>query len=145
MILTGSVLVDTKQKVFFNIRKVYVLGADKDWQSYWMIFDIGTQFWTIFPNDLNSIVNCCPGRVLTIRNFHYYFHNEPDGSSGLSPYYRILDNGTTIDLKISEIPFSKELEAAREKSEANGNVDGYGFLSIELAPFYQRFYADVPN
>ena len=43
------------------------------------------------------------------------------------------------------VPFSKELEAAREKSEANGNVDGYGFLSIELAPFYQRFYADVPN
>ena len=132
-------------KVFLYIRKVYVLGADKDWQSYWMIFDVRTQFRTIFRNDLNFIVNCCPGRVLTIRNFHYYFHNEPDGSSGLSPYYRILDNGTTIDLKISEIPFSKELEAAREKCEENLNCDAYGFLSIELAPFYQRFYEDAPN
>ena len=134
-----------QMKVFLCIRKVYVLAVDKYWQNYWMIFDIGTQFWTVFPNDLNFIVNCCSGRVLTIRNLHYYFHNEPDGSSELSPYYRILDNGTAIDLKISEIPFAKELEAAREKSEANGNGDGYGFLSIELAPFYQRFYEDAPN
>ena len=133
-------------KIFLCIRKVYVLAADKYWQSYWMIFDIATQFWTIFLNDLEGLdINCCPGRILTIRNIHYYFHNEPDGVSGLSPYYRILDNGTAIDLKISEIPFAKELEAAREKSEANGNGDGYGFLSIELAPFYQRFYEDVPK
>ena len=134
-----------QMKVFLCIRKVYVLAVGRYWQNYWMIFDIGTQFWTVFPNDLNFIVNCCSGRVLTIRNLHYYFHNEPDGYSELSPYYRILDNGTAIDLKISEIPFSKELEAAREKSEENGNGDGYGFLSIELAPFYQRFYEDAPN
>ena len=122
------------------------MAADKDWQSYWMIFDIATQFWTVFPNDLEGLnINCCPGRILTIRNIHYYFHNEPDGVSGLSPYYRILDNGTSIDLKISDIPFAKELEAAREKSQANPNGEGYGFLSIELAPFYQRFYEDVPK
>ena len=133
-------------KIFLCIRKVYVLAADKYWQSYWMIFDIATQFWTIFPNDLEGLdINCCPGRILTIRNIHYYFHNEPDGVSGLSPYYRILDNGTSIDLKISDIPFAKELEAAREKSQANPNGEGYGFLSIELAPFYQRFYEDVPK
>ena len=134
-----------QMKVFLCIRKVYVLAVDKYWQNYWMIFDIGTQFWTVFPNDLNFIVNCCSGRVLTIRNLHYYFHNEPDGSSELSPYYRILDNGSSIELKISDIPFAKELEAAREKSQANPNGEGYGFLSIELAPFYQRFYEDVPK
>ena len=133
-------------KLFLCIRKVYVLAADKYWQSYWMIFDIPTQFWTVFNNDLKGLdINCCPGRILTIRNIHYYFHNEPDGVSGLSPYYRILDNGTSIDLKISDIPFAKELEAAREKSQANPNGEGYGFLSIELAPFYQRFYEDVPK
>ena len=132
-------------KVFLCIRKVYVLAADEYWQSYWMIFDIVTQFWTVFSNELNFSINCCPGRILTIRNLHYYFHNEPDGLSGLSPYYRIHDNGTSIDLKISERPFAKELEAAWEKSDANPNGDGYGFLSIELAPFYQRFYEDVPN
>ena len=132
-------------KVFLCNRKVYVLAAGKYWQSWWMILDIATNFWTVFPNDLNFITNCCPGRILTIRNVHYYFHNEPDGSSELSPYYRILDNGTAIDLKISEIPFAKELEAAKNKSEANGNGVGYGFLNIELAPFYQRFYEDVPN
>ena len=129
----------------FFFRKVYVLAADIYWQSYWMIFDIATQFWTFFPNDLNFMFNCCPGRILTIRNVHYYFHNEPYGITGLSPYYRILDNGTAIDLKISEIPFAKELEAAREKCEENLNCDAYGFLSIELAPFYQRFYEDVQN
>ena len=133
-------------KIFLCIRKVYVLAADKYWQSYWMIFDIATQFWTIFLNDLEGLdINCCPGRILTIRNIHYYFHNEPDGVSGLSPYYQILDNGSSIDLKISDIPFAKELEAAREKSQANPNGEGYGFLSIELAPFYQRFYEDVPK
>ena len=133
-------------KLFLCIRKVYVLAADKYWQSYWMIFDITTQFWTVFNNDLEGLdINCCPGRILTIRNIHYYFHNEPDGVSGLSPYYRILDNGTSIDLKISDIPFAKELEAAREKSQANPNGEGYGFLSIELAPFYQRFYEGVPK
>ena len=133
-------------KVFLCIRKVYVLAASNYWQSYWMIFDVATQFWTFSPNNLEGLeINCCPGRILTIRNIHYYFHNEPDGSSGLSPYYRILENGTSIDLKISDIPFAKELEAAHKKSQANPNGEGYGFLSIELAPFYQRFYEDVPK
>ena len=81
---------------------------------------------------------------MTIRNIHYYFHNEPDGLSGLSPYYRILDNGTSIDLKISDIPFAKELEAAREKSQANPNGEP-DVLSIVQAPFYQRFYEEVQN
>ena len=53
--------------------------------------------------------------------------------------------GTSIDLNISDIPFSKELKAAHEKSQANPNGEGYGFISIELAPFYQRFYEDVPK
>ena len=133
-------------KVFLCIRKVYVLAAGNHWQSYWMIFDVATQFWTFSPNNLEGLeINCCPGRILTIRNIHYYFHNEPDGASGLSPYYRILDNGTSIDLKIIDIPFAKELEAAHKKSQANPNGEGYGFLSIELAPFYQRFYEDVPK
>ena len=135
-------------KVFLCIRKVYVLAAGNYWQSYWMIFDVATQFWTFSPNDLEGLeINCCPGRILTIRNIHYYFNNDIVGSSPsidpivkaalLSPIYRILDNGTSIDLE-SEIPFAKEYWA--EKAEnPNGEVKD---LTIAQAPFYQRFYED---
>ena len=136
--------------VFLCIRKVYVLSRSPSEDSYskWMIFDVDTQNWMVFTNDLDFVTNCCLGSMLTIRNVHYYFNNDITGVEIPwlnKPIYRILDNGTSIDLKISDIPFAKELEAAREKSQANPNGEGYGFLSIELAPFYQRFYEDVPK
>ena len=111
-----------------------------------MIFDIETQHWTVFINDLNFVVNCCYGSILTIRNIHYYFSNDVTVSSPsinpidranlLSPIYRVLDNGTSIDLE-SEVPFAKTYLASIENP--NGMMD---FFSIVLAPFYQRFYED---
>ena len=84
--------------------------------------------------------------MLTLRNVHYYFPNDVDGSSGLSPIYRILDNGTSIDLGISKSQFYEECLAAKTRAIEEGtypdNID-FGFLSIVQAPFYQRFYEDV--
>ena len=95
-------------------------------------------------NDLSFVLNCCYGNMLTLRNVHYYFSNGVPGSSGLSPIYRILDNGTSIDLGISESQFYDEYLAARAISDLHShtNID-IGFLSIVQAPFYQRFYEDV--
>ena len=111
-----------------------------------MIFDIATQHWTFFTNDLSFVRNCCYGNMLTIRNVHYYFNNgSPGRSNQLSPIYRILDNGTSIDLGISKSQFYEEYWAARAISDLHpGGID-IGFLSIVQAPFYQRFYEDVPT
>ena len=118
-----------------------------------MIFDIETQHWTVFISDLNFVLRCCYGSILTIRNIHYYFNNDIVGSSPsidpivkaalLSPIYRILDNGTSIDLE-SEIPFAKEYWAA------NGIIQDWSWCNVQApqdwswssvqAPFYQRFY-----
>ena len=121
-------------------------AADKayNWASHWMIFDIATQHWTFFMNDLSFVTNCCRGSILTVRNVHYYFNNDVGGSNGLSPIYRILDNGTSIDLEISEIPFAKEYSASWTINEEDPSIRLYSFMSIVLAPFYQRFYEDVP-
>ena len=102
-----------------------------------MIFDIATQHWTFFMNNLSFVRNCCVGSILTIRNVHYYFNNDVTGVEIPwlnKPIYRILDNGTSIDLG-SEIPFAKEYLA-------NGEVEE---LFFSQAPFYQRFYEDAPN
>ena len=121
-------------------------AADKDynWASHWMIFDIATQHWTFFMNDLSFVINCCSGSILTVRNVHYYFNNDVGGSNGLSPIYRILDNGTSIDLEISKIPFAKEYSASWQIYEEDPSIRLYSFMSIVLAPFYQRVYEDVP-
>jgi len=113
------------------------LSADDSFESHWMIFDIATQHWTFFMNDLNFEYSCCYGNMLTLRNVHYYFNNGIPGSSGLSPIYRILDNGTSIDLGLIKSQFFEEYLAA-------SGID-IGFLSIVQAPFYQRFYEDVPT
>merc|ERR1711935_549691 len=63
-------------------QKVYVLSADDNFDSHWMIFDIATQHWTFFMNDLRFVFSCCYGNMLTLRNVHYYFHNGVPGSSG---------------------------------------------------------------
>ena len=117
-------------------------AAADDWASHWMIFDIATQHWTFVMNDLSFVANCCRGSILTIRNVHYYFNNDVRGSNGNSPIYKILDNGTSIDLEISKIPFAKEYWASWD--EEDPTVRPYGFQSIVLAPFYQRFYEGVP-
>ena len=117
-----------------------------------MIFDIAAQHWTVFENDLNFVYSCCYGNMLTLRNVHYYFNNGipgsnplPPGLSELSPIYRILDNGTSIDLGISKSQFHEEYLAAVARAiSTEDNVD-IGFLSIVQAPFYQRFYGDVPT
>ena len=99
-------------------------------------------------SDLNFVLNCCYGSTLTIRNIHYYFNNDlvPSidpmvrAAALLSPIYRILDNGTSIDLE-SEIPFAKEYWAAKADNP-NGEVEEF---SIVQAPFYQRFYEEVQS
>ena len=48
------------------------------------------------------------------------------------PVYRILDNGTSIDLK-REIPFAKEYWAG------DGDITDLSWSFVQ-APFYQRFY-----
>ena len=119
-------------------------AAADDFASHWMIFDVATQHWTFFMNDLSFVANCCDGSILTIRNVHYYFNNDVRDETGLSPMYRILDNGTSIDLEISEIPFAKKYWASWLINEEDPSIRHYSFLSIVLAPFYQRFYEDVP-
>ena len=110
-----------------------------------MIFDIETQHWTVFISDLNFVPHCCYGSILTLRNIHYYFNNDIIGPSPIidpifrAPIYRILDNGTSIDLE-SEIPIAKQYLAAMENP--NGILED---LSIVPAPFYQRFYEEVQN
>ena len=120
------------------------MSADDNFDSHWMIFDIAAQHWTFFMNDLNFGTSCCYGNMLTLRNVHYYFSNGvPDGSTGLSSIYRVLDNGTSIDLGISKSQFHEEYLAAVARAISDGvNVD-IGFISITQAPFYQRFYGDV--
>ncbi len=108
-----------------------------------MIFDIATQNWTFSMNDLSFVRNCCYGNLLTLRNVHYYFSNDVRGLSGLSPIYKILDNGTSIDLGISKSQFDEEYWAARAVSDLHPNGIDVGFISIVQAPFYQRFYEDV--
>ena len=125
--------------VFLCIRKVYVLSRSPSEDSYsqWMIFDIDTQNWMVFTNDLNFVTNCCYGSILTMRNVHYYFNNDITGVEIPwlnKPIYRILDNGTSIDLE-SEIPFAKEYWAAKADNP-NGELE----WTIVQAPFYQRFY-----
>ena len=110
-----------------------------------MIFDIATQNWTFYMNDLIFVYSCCHGNLLTLRNVHYFFSNGVPGSNGLSAIYRILDNGTSIDLGISKSQFHEEYLAAVAKANSDGKNSDIGFLSIVQAPFYQRFYGDVPT
>ena len=78
----------------------------------------------------------------------YYFAQDcNNGFAGHSwfkgPIYRILDNGTSIDLE-REIPFAKEYWAA------NGKIQDCSWYYMQApqdwswsfvqAPFYQRFY-----
>ena len=77
-------------------------------------------------NDLSFVTNCCRGSILTVRNVHYYFNNDVGGSNGLSPIYRILDNGTSIDLEISKIPFAKDHWPINQEDPS---IRRYSFMS----------------
>ena len=59
-----------KMRVFLCNRKVYVLLRNERNESNWMTFDIDTQHWKVFNNDLSSR---CHGSILNIRNVNYFF------------------------------------------------------------------------
>ena len=112
-----------------------MLSTSENLHSQWMIFDIDTQDWTFFTNDLSFVIRCCYGSILTIRNVHYYFNNDVGGVCIPwlnKPIYRILDNGTSIDLE-SEIPFAWTISAGNSLCEGED-------LSFVQATFYQRFH-----
>ena len=76
-----SILVFHEMRVFLCIRKVYILSRNEKNESHWMTFDIDTQHWKVFNNDLNfccygSQGQCLCGSILTIRNVHYFFTDQ---------------------------------------------------------------------
>ena len=105
-----------------------MLSTTVEFESHWMIFDVANQLWSVFPNKFNFVLNCCSGHLITVRGgFHYFFHKLDYEDK--SPIYRIHENGTTVNLGISERPFANESEVRNDD-----------FPSFNLAPFYQRFY-----
>ena len=112
----------------FQIRKLYVLSQSDDFKSYWMIFDVFTQSWTVNENKVNFGMNCCHSKLITLRGFHYLFHDLIYSFYGtLGPVNMILENGTAVDLNIGR-PFEKE-------KVLFGNFP----LTFELVPFYKRY------
>ena len=115
------------------IRKVYALSQADDYESYWIIFDISTQNWAVYPNKVEFGWNCCRGNVITVRGFHYFFHKLEYSLVDSSPINQILENGTMVDLNMNR-PFEKEYNAAQETVG-----------KFALAPFYQRFIEMYKN
>ena len=111
-----------------QIRKVYALSRSDDFESYWMIFDISTQNWAVHPNKVEFGWNCCRGNVITVRGFHYFFHELEYSDFDSSPINKILENGTVVDLNMDR-PFEEEVKISQD----------YGIQKFALAPFYQRF------
>ena len=114
-------------------RKLYSISTTPEWESHWMILDVNSKTWTINANRLSFVMNCCSGSLITVRGFHYFFHqlfhilNPFDDSDPIIS--RILANGTVVDLKIYKPPFENHYEGS----------GGY----FKLAPFYQRFYHET--
>ena len=104
------------------------MSTPDDFESYWTIFDISTQNWAVHPNIVEFGWNCCRGNVITVRGFHYFFHELEYSDVDSSPINKILENGTVIDLNMDR-PFEKEVDISQE----------YGIQKFSLAPFYQRF------
>ena len=98
-----------------------------------MIFDISTQNWAVYPNKVDFGWNCCRGNVITVRGFHYFFHQLENSYADSSPINKILENGTMVDLNMDR-PFEKEYNILMESV---GN--------FALAPFYQRFIEMYKN
>ena len=116
-----------------QIRKVYALSRSDDFESYWIIFDISTQNWAVYPNKVDFGWNCCTGNVITVRGFHYFFHKLEHSDVDSSPINKILENGTMVDLNMNR-PFEKEYNIAQETVG-----------KFALAPFYQRFIEMYQN
>ena len=81
----------------------------------------------MYPNKVGFGYNCCRGNVITVRGFHYFFHQLEYADVDSSPINKILENGTMVDLNVDP-PFEKEYNILMESV---GN--------FALAPFYQRF------
>ena len=122
---------------FFSFRKVYVLSTTPQFNTQRMIFDINSQKWTVFPVELSLILNCCSGSIVTLRGLQYFFHqlavyvNPFDRSVPIIS--RILGNGSIVDLKIVKPPFEEDFN----------ELQYYDRASVQIVPFFQRFYKNV--
>ena len=123
----SSIMINQIFLISFSFRKIYVLSKSTDVESYWMIFDISAQKWTVYQTKINFGYNCCLGKLLTLRGFHYFFHKLAFSLDSLSPINNIMENGTMIDLNLNP-PFSEEYQ----DSDSIGG-------SFDLVPFYKRY------
>ena len=87
----------------------------------------------MYPNKVDFGLNCCGGNVITVRGFHYFFHQLEYSFIDSSPINKILENGTMVDLYMDR-PFEKEY-----------NVLMIAGGKFALAPFYQRFIEMYKN
>ena len=104
------------------------MSTPDDFESYWLIFDISNQNWEEHPNKVEFGWNGCSGNVITVRGFHYFFHELEYSDDDSNPINKILENGTVVDLNMDR-PFEKEVSISQD----------YGIQKFSLAPFYQRF------
>ena len=103
---------------------MYILSTTPEFESYWMIFDVNTQNWTMHANKLSFVMNCCSGSIVSVRGFHYFFEqlfyilNHFDNSNPIIS--RILPNGTVVDLNVAKPPFESHFE------DSGGSFRGAG-------------------
>ncbi len=105
-----------------------MLTESDDYESYWISLDISTQNWEVYPNKVDFGWNCCGGRVITVRGFHYFFHQLEYSNVDSNPINKVLENGTVVNLNMDR-PFEKEYNIAQVET----------IQKVVLAPFYQRF------
>ena len=74
--------------------------------------------------------------MISLRGALYYFHElaEPVPPDSMGSIYHILENGTMVELGI-EKPFLNEY--------TYDDYSLYGIDTIQLAPFYRRFFRNV--
>ena len=103
---------------------MYVLSTTPEIESHWMTFDVNTQNWTLHANKLSFFMNCCSGRIVTVRGFHYFFEqlfyvlNPLHDSNPIIS--RILPNGTVVDLNVAKQPYESHFE------DSSGSFRGAG-------------------
>ena len=67
----------------------------------------------MFPNKVDFGYNCCRGNLITVRGFHYFFHQLEYSDVDSNPINKILENGTVVDLDMDP-PFEKEYNILME-------------------------------
>ena len=74
--------------------------------------------------------------MMSLRGALYYFHElaKPFPPDSMGSIYHILENGTMVELGI-EKPFLNEY--------TYDDYSLYGIDTIQLAPFYRRFFRNV--